>query len=160
LVRTLVNASTLNKWGFCNEFASVKSPVSLKTDRMATVPGRGGVGTNRRSHTASAPRILIDKFSKAFVSSRTLSRFSCDRSNVGYMFIREAIEEASGLPLASALEELVRSNTESVQTIRRAFSDFQNPKLFNRDRDVVALVTWPAAIRIWNRKPPTSSVCT
>jgi len=55
---------------------------------------------------------------------------------------------------------LSRSNTESVQTIRRAFSDFQNPKLFNQNRDVVALVTWPATIRISNRKPPTSSVCT
>ena len=43
---------------------------------------------------------------------------------------------------------LSRSNTESVQTIRRAFSDFQNPTLFNQNRDVVALVTSSLSARL------------
>ena len=36
----------------------------------------------------------------------------------------------------------------SVQTIRRAFSDFQNPKLFNQNPDVVALVTSSLSARL------------
>ncbi|HUB66891.1 MAG TPA: hypothetical protein VL981_05340 [Candidatus Methylacidiphilales bacterium] len=43
---------------------------------------------------------------------------------------------------------LSETNDECVQTVKRAFSDFQNQALFNQDRDVVALVTSSLSARL------------